>query len=164
MTWDILVARWVHIIAGIIWTGTGFSIALWWGPASIKAGQAGEDYWRTLVHRTPFVKGMNVLTLLTVIAGLYLYWRLEYLERLSLASGVVLTIGAAAGLGLAALTPMHTILTKRVWTLRDAAGPTPSPEDQEKISAVGRDFIKLDVVNFIFGFVALTAMATARYW
>src|SRR5258708_14257397 len=89
----IVVARVVHVMAGVIWAGATFVLAAVIVPIAARYGTEGAGRWSAMVAgRVGPISGISAL--LTVLSGSYLFATLHSND--SSAAGLVLRVGAAA--------------------------------------------------------------------
>jgi hypothetical protein len=70
---EILVLRFVHVLAGVLWAGTGVFTSLFLMPSLMEAGPAAGPVMASLQKRKIMVL-FPVLAVLTVLSGLRLIW------------------------------------------------------------------------------------------
>jgi uncharacterized membrane protein len=73
---ELIVLRLLHIAAGTFWVGTTLFGALFLLPSIQRAGPAGVPVLRRLFERA-FRKVIPIAALVTVLAGLRLYWKMS---------------------------------------------------------------------------------------
>jgi len=167
-----LVFRFLHIVAGVLWVGSAFLFVGFIGPSAAEVGPAAGPLLTAAVKKRRVVKVITGLGVVNVLAGWVLWLRNMDLSGLdnwvSSRFGLVITIGAV----LATISMfVGTIgVGRNVERLVDvgnevaASGGPPSTEQQARIghltSALER-YGKLDLVLLL---LATIAMATARYW
>jgi hypothetical protein len=164
-----LVMRLVHVLLGVFWAGTLMFTALFLTPSIRDAGPEGAKVAAGLLRRR-FLDVMPVVALLTILSGLWLYWRVSggfqptYVHS---AAGVTLAIGALAAilaltLGLAILRPS---MLRAAALSQTAATAAPAEREAQLATAqalraraagAGR------VVALLLA-VAVATMALARY-
>jgi uncharacterized membrane protein len=117
----IVLARVVHVMAGVIWAGTTFVLAAVIAPIAARHGAEGAGRWSSMVAgRVGPILGISAL--LTVLSGSYLFATLHSND--GSAAGLVLKVGAVAafislvigfligrptGLKLARLSEQHSL-------------------------------------------------------
>jgi uncharacterized membrane protein len=72
----LIVARLLHVLLGAFWTGTLIFNALFLVPAIGEAGPDGAKVMAGIIRRR-FMDLMPVVALLTIVSGLWLYWRVS---------------------------------------------------------------------------------------
>jgi hypothetical protein len=164
-----LSARVLHVVLGVFWAGTLIFNAAFLLPSIRDAGPEGAKVAAGLMRRR-FLDIVPIVAGLTVISGLYLYWRVSAgFESGYMGSPIGITYGLGAVAALVALALGVGILRPamlRAATLSQAApGLTPKEAEVALASAqalraraggVGR------VVAWLLG-AATVAMAIARY-
>jgi len=91
----IVLARVVHVMAGVIWAGATFVLAAVIVPMAARYGTEGAGRWTGMVAgRVGHTLGISAL--LTVLSGSYLFAALH--SKDGSASGFVLKVGAIAAL------------------------------------------------------------------
>src|SRR5258708_27243291 len=89
----IVLARVVHVMAGVIWAGATFVLAAVIVPIAARHGTEGAGRWTAMVAgRVCPLSGISAL--LTVLSGSYLFATLHSND--SSAAGLVLRVGAVA--------------------------------------------------------------------
>ncbi len=165
----VIVLRLVHILAGIFWAGSVIVSAGFLTPAARAAGPAGGKFMQALLGAGGFSKYISVAAVLSVLAGLLLYWRTSQglLAGWILSpSGLTLTVGAAAGLAAAvvggAVTSPAAIRLQKTMQSIPAGGP-PSPEQAAELQAIQRRLDQAGVWGAVLMVVCVVGMAIARY-
>ena len=70
----VITLRLVHVVLGVFWAGTLIFFALFLGPSVRDAGPDGAKVMAGLLRRR-FLEVMPAVALLTILSGLWLYWR-----------------------------------------------------------------------------------------
>lgn len=70
----LVIMRLLHVMAGIFWAGTMFFTARFLFPAIQETGPDGAKVGAAL-QRLGFMTIMPIVALVTILSGLYLYWR-----------------------------------------------------------------------------------------
>jgi uncharacterized membrane protein len=159
----IVLARAIHVIAGVAWAGATFMLAAVIMPIAVRHGAEGAGRWMGLVARRAGMSSM-VAALLTVLSGIYLFAVLH--EQDASAGAAVLKAGALAALlsiavGVAVARPAGIELGRLQQTLAEGAAPT--PETQGRLAQLRqRQMLSLRVAASLLG-LAVLAMAVFRY-
>ncbi|MGD8278873.1 MAG: hypothetical protein PVH00_12630 [Gemmatimonadota bacterium] len=165
----LICARVLHVFLGVFWAGTLIFIATFMGPSVRDAGPDGAKVMAGLMRRR-FLDIMPAAAVLTVLSGLYLYWRVSggfEPEWMGSAAGMTYGIGAVAalialGLGLGILRPA---MLKAAALGQSVAGAPPEERDRAlaaaqalraRAGAVGQ------VIAVLLA-IAVITMAIARY-
>jgi len=163
--------RIVHIGTGVIWVGSLFVVVVFVQPSAATLGLAGAPFMSEL-RRRRFVDVVFIDAVFTVLAGFVLYWHDWHLhpgfgDWIGTNFGAALTVGgllAISGLGVAASVTRPTI--RRLVSLgREvaASGGPPAPETGVRIGALQHRLVVAERVSFSLVFLAVVAMASARY-
>jgi uncharacterized membrane protein len=168
-----LVFRFFHIVAGAIWVGSTFLFVGIVGPSVAEVGPSAGPLMAVAVKKRKVVKVITGVGGVTVVAG-WILW----LRNLSLAGslsdwvsssfGLVLTIGGV----LATVTLFVGALGvgRNVERLVDlggqaaASGGPPSAEQQAEMDRLSATLERHGKTDLVLLLLAVTAMATARYW
>ena len=159
----IVLARAVHVIAGVAWAGATFMLASVIMPIAIRHGAEGAGRWMGLVARRAGMSSM-IAALLTVLSGIYLFAALHAQDAST--GGLVLTAGALAallsiGVGILLARPAGMELGRLQQTL--APGSAPESDTLRRIEVLRRrQLIGLRVAAGLLG-LAVLAMAVFRY-
>lgn len=159
----IVLARAVHVMAGIIWAGATFLLAAVIVPIGARHGAEGAGRWTGMIaRRVGPMSGISAL--LTVVSGIYLFAALHPHD--SSAGGMVLKTGAVAALlslavGLLVGRPIGLKLAK----LSERSLPTaaPSAEVLQQISVLHRRGALSSRLTAAFLGIAVLSMAVFRY-
>ncbi len=159
----IVLARAVHVMAGVTWAGATFVLAVVVVPLATRHGSQGAGRWLGMVaRRSGSVSG--IAALLTVVSGIYLLMTLHPNDGSP--SGLVLKSGALAALLSLAVAllvgrPAGVRLQKLNASL--AEGELPSPEIAQQVARLGlRARMSSRLAAGLLG-VAVLAMAVFRY-
>lgn len=169
--YPIILLRFVHIVAGILWAGAAISYLFFFKPSIKSIGPAGPQFMQTLTGRRKYPFFMISTSLLTVLAGGVLYWYSS--GRLNPAwitsgPGIGYTLGSLAALvaflvGNFGIGPTSAQLGELGGRLA-ASGEAPDPELLKQMGVLEKKLNLAENIDFIMLVVALVTMATARYW
>jgi hypothetical protein len=168
-----IVLRTFHIVGGALWFGSAFLFAGYIGPSAAEVGPAAGPLLSAVIKKRRFAKVIAGLAITTVIAG----WILWVKNALSYASigdwltspfGLVLTIGgllatAAAYFGITGIGNNVEKVVEIGDTVAASGGP-PTPEQGARLAHLGAEIEKHSKIDLVLLFLAVFAMATARYW
>jgi hypothetical protein len=166
-----LVFRVLHIAAGVAWAGSVFLFVVLIQPSAAAIGPAAGPFMMELLGRRKLVSWLLSLAGTTVVAGLFLYWRIWHGygslgDFVSSRYGLSLTIGAAAAIvafsiGLFGTRPNVARLLELAARASEGGPPAEVaqeiPRVQARLKVLARAALGLIAV-------AVFAMATARYW
>ncbi|HEU4664139.1 MAG TPA: hypothetical protein VFS55_08925 [Dokdonella sp.] len=152
----IVLARAIHVIAGVTWAGAMFLLAAAILPAARATG--GGAWFGALMRRVGPLSGIS--SLLTVISGAYLFFGLHAHD--STLGGWVLRVGAIAAL-LAMIVGFTVGRPAGLELARVQQAGEDTPERRARIGALGRRVTSS--VHATAGLMALStlAMAVFRY-
>jgi cytochrome c553/uncharacterized membrane protein len=165
-----LIFRLIHIVSAAFWFGAGLFMVLFFLPTVRTMGADGQRFVQTFFKVTRFEIAMPVSAVLTTLAGVALYYRVSghfNSDWMSSTAGVVLSVGAVAGLsaaahGGAAIAPN----TRKIVVLADELGEQGTPPTDQQLSLM-RDLQKRAWVNGLVsaGLIAfaMICMISARY-
>ena len=159
----IVLARAIHVIAGVAWAGATFMLASVVMPIAVRHGAEGAGRWMGLVARRAGLSSM-IAALLTVLSGIYLFVALHAQDASS--GALVLKTGATAALlsiaiGFFLARPAGIELGRMQQGL--AAGSPPPQETMRRIETLRRrQVVGMRVAAALIG-VAVLAMAVFRY-
>lgn len=159
----IVLARTVHVIAGVTWAGATFLLASVIVPIAARHSAEGAGRGTGLIaRRVGLMSGISAL--LTVVSGIYLFAALHSND--SSAGGLVLKTGAVAALlslavGFLVGRPTGLKLAK----LSEQSSPTaaPSPDVLQQMSGLRRRVALSTRLTAAFLGIAVLSMAVFRY-
>jgi hypothetical protein len=168
-----LVLRFAHIVGGALWFGASFLFAGFVGPTAAELGPASGPMMSGLVRKRRATKVITGLALTTVIAG-WTMWLVDLSRYGSLTDwvfsrfGFVITVGAilataAAYFGITGIGNNVEKLVELGDTIAGQGGP-PTPEQGARLAHLGAEIARHSRIDLVLLFLAVTAMATARYW
>ena len=164
-----LFSRVLHVCLGVFWAGTLVFNAAFLLPAMREAGPDGAKVAAGLMRRK-FLNIMPIVALVTILSGLYLYWRgSEGFRPAYMGSpiGIAYGLGAVAavvalGLGVGILRPAML----RASALTQGAA-TLAPEERERAMATAQALrMRAGSAGVVVAWLlagATVAMAIARY-
>lgn len=165
--------RFLHIVLGAAWFGAAFLFVGFIGPSAAEVGPSAGPLLSAAVKKRKVAKIITWLGMITVTAGWIMWLRNMDLygsfgdwvtSRFGLGltiGGVLATIAAFAGaIGVGRNVERMVDLGDRI----AASGGPPSPEQQQEMAHLGAELEKHGKLDLVLLFLAVTAMATARYW
>lgn len=166
----LLALRLIHVVAGVLWVGFAVFVPFYLSPALAEAGPESARVMAAL-QRRGLTTVMPVLAVLTILAGLGLYWRASggrLGEYFGTTPGLVLGLGGAAAiLGFAIGMLLARPAMMRAAALSQSIAPGAPPEERARIAAAagalrqrGTAAGRLVAVLLL---VAAGAMAVARH-
>jgi uncharacterized membrane protein len=168
-----LVFRFLHILAGILWVGSAFTFLLFVGPSAAEAGPAAGPVLRGIVEKRRFPKVITGIAITTVLAGWILWIRnglvvTSFGDWVTSRVGLVFTIGGVLATvamlgGVIGIGPNVERLQKLGAEVAAGGGP-PSPQQAAELERVQAALKRNGQRDLILMILAAIAMATARYW
>ena len=152
----VTILRLLHIVGGLVWVGAAIVMSCYIEPALDKAGADGNRIMRRLYSETSFPRLIPISALVTTVAGLLLYGLLSYHEALSSSMGVVLTLGALAGL----LAFAHGYFA--VWRNTNLYADASNADEGDKAALLDK-LRRNGRVSMWLALASLVLMAGARY-
>jgi hypothetical protein len=168
-----LVFRFLHIVSGVLWVGSAFLFVGIIGPSAAEVGPSAGPLLHAAVKTRKVAKVITGLALVTVLAGWVLWLRNmdQYPsvgDWVSSDFGLGLTIGGVLAtisffLGYFGVGQNVERLVDVSDEVAESGGP-PSPERQSQIQHLQAQLEKFGKIDLVLLLLAVTAMATARYW
>jgi uncharacterized membrane protein len=168
-----IVFRFLHIVAGVLWVGSAFLFVAIIGPSAAEVGPSAGPLMTAAVRKRKVVTVITGLGIVNVLAGWFLWLRNmdaagSLNDWLSSSFGLGLTIGGV----LATITFFVGYLGvgRNVERLVDlggevaASGGPPTPRQQAELDRLGAVLERHGKLDLLLLFLATAAMATARYW
>ena len=168
-----LIFRFFHILAGVLWVGSAFLFVAFIGPSAAEVGPSAGPLLTAAVKKRKAARVITGLGFTNVIAG----WVL-WLKNMSLYGsvgtwvtsrfGLVITIGGA--LATVAAFVGYLGVGRGVEELVDvgnevaASGDMPTADQQARIDRLSAALETHGKIDLALLLLAVTAMATARYW
>jgi uncharacterized membrane protein len=167
-----LVFRIVHITAGVLWVGSVFLLTTSLAPAAEAIAPAGAPLMGELLGKRRLVDRIIGLGVITVAAGLFLYWRDWHLfqsfgDWLGSRFGGSLTIGMvsaliALGIG-GSITRPNVRRLLALGAQVAASGAPPTPDVAAQLATIQRRLKIFSRVALGLLLFAVVAMSVARY-
>jgi ribose/xylose/arabinose/galactoside ABC-type transport system permease subunit len=168
-----LVLRFLHIVCGAAWFGSSFLFVGVIGPSAAEVGPAAGPLLSVAVKKRKVAKIITVLGMVTVTVG-WIMW----LRDMNLAGSLGDWVSSRFGLGLTIGAVLATTAfflgafgvgrnVERMVELGDqmaAIGGPPAPEQQERMAHIGAELEKHGKIDLVLLLLAVSCMATARYW
>ena len=170
MDWYVIVLRVIHIAAGVFWVGAAFVLFLFIQPSVRATGPAGQEFMGHLTTRKNLPLVVLLSGVVTVLAGLLLYWRASGgfdTAWISSGPGISFTVGGVAAivtlaLGLAVTKPSIDRMGALGQEIASSGGP-PTPEQAAELQRLQARTVLVGRVSLVLLAVAVVAMAIARY-
>lgn len=163
-----IVLRLIHILAGIFWVGAAVLMAAFITPAAQAIGPEGGKFMQFLLGKLRLSNAISLSAILTVLAGIALYWRdsvgLQPAWILA-PTGFIFTIGAVAGiiaaiLGGTVTAPTAARMDALAKEMQSAGGP-PKPEQMARLQKLQMRMGQAGVWGAVLLVLSAAAMAIA---
>jgi hypothetical protein len=167
----LFILRIVHIISGVLWVGSAVSYFFFVEPTVKGLGTSGPKFMRDFIERRHYPLYMNIVSALTIVAGVLLYWNTSgglQLVWIKTGTGLGFTIGSLVALvvyliGFFMIRPRAERLGALGKQIGISGGP-PTSEQAIELQQLDHDMRSIERVDVILLTISLLAMATARYW
>lgn len=167
----VILLRLIHVTAGALWAGAAVAYFFFFAPTARGLGPAGPKFMQDLVGKHRYPVFMNGASMLTILAGLGLYWFASgSLSPAWITSGPGLgfTLGslaalAAFGIGFVGIRPRAQRLGEIGQAIAAAGGP-PTAEQGAELQQLNAEMHVVERWDVILLTISLVTMATARYW
>jgi len=165
-----LLARFIHVVAGVTWAGAVVFVAFFLTPAIRATGPAGGALMQRLVRVQRLPVYLITLMVLTVLSGLSLYW-LDFnafgkawmhtgAGRTFAAGGALAILGALVGV------VINVPAAKKLGMITSsiqAAGTPPSAEQATELGRLQNRLNRAGLASAILILLAVICMGVARY-
>jgi hypothetical protein len=168
--WYVIILRVIHIGAGVFWVGAAFVLFLFVQPSAREVGPAGQAFMGHLTTRKKLPLAVLLAGVVTVLAGLLLYWQASDgfdAEWISSGPGISFTVGGIAAivtlaLGLTVTKPAIDRMGALGQEIGSSGGP-PTPEQAAELQLLQAKTVLVGRISLVLLAVAVVAMAIARY-
>jgi mono/diheme cytochrome c family protein/uncharacterized membrane protein len=165
-----IIFRLIHILSAIVWLGSSVFILAFVQPAAAAIGADGQRFMQSLMTNTRLMIVLPLSSLLTVIAGLALYYRISdhfNSDWMGSTSGVVLSVGSAFGLAaflhsgavLSRLTRQTGALSREI----SQQGTPPTPAQLALMRSLQGKSRTNGMISVGLMVIAIVGMVSARY-
>ncbi len=165
--------RFLHIVAGALWVGSAFLFVGFIGPSAAEVGPSAGPLMSVAIKKRKVATVITVLGAVTVAAG-WIMWFKDMNDY----GGIGDWLGSGFGKGITTGAVLATITffvgylgvgrnVERLVSLGDeiaAAGGPPTPEQAASLGRLGAALEKHGKLDLVLLLLAVSAMATARYW
>jgi len=168
-----IVFRFLHIVSGVLWVGSAFLFVGIIGPSAAEVGPSAGPLMTAAVKKRKAARLITALGGTTVLAG-WIIW----LHDMSAYGGLSNWLGTRFGVGITTGAVLATYAAfegavhvarnlERLVDLGDevaASGAPPTADIQARIAELSGRLETHGKIDLIALLLAVTAMATARYW
>ena len=166
----IIILRILHIVAGISWAGGAIHYFLFIGPTAKATVPESQKFIGYLMAQKRWTKFMGAMSLLTILAGGALYYRLGSVNWgwIATGPGVGFTIGGLAGLLVFAIG--NLLIEPRINDLGrisreiQANRGSASAQQAARLSQIQKEMEIIGKLDFVLIMIGVLTMSTARYW
>jgi len=163
----LLVLRFVHIVAGIVWGGGALIMEFFIGRTVSGTGEMGQKFAQYLMNTLRMHKFMTAMALSTVLAGGLLFWYDS--DGFSSAwihssTGLGFGIGAVFGLIAFVFGAIFGASNAKLGELGAQIQGRPSNEQLVQIQALQKRIKAAAPIHVYSMLIAMTFMATARFF
>lgn len=168
---DYLVLRLIHILSGIFWVGSAFTMFLFLQPTAQATLPDSQRFMLHLLRNRRFSEVVLTAALLTVAAGAILFWldsnglQLTWMSR---PPGLGFTVGSGAGLAALLLFVFLGYPSGRriiaIGSRLESERRPPNDEEQRNLAGSQQMLRRVGVAVLVLLAIAAASMATARYW
>jgi uncharacterized membrane protein len=166
----IIILRILHIVAGILWAGGAAAYYLFIEPTAKATAPESQKFMDYLMTQQRFSKFLNAMSLVTILAGGALFYRLTSVnwKWILTGPGIGFTIGALAGISAVVawnlLVPPRIAELEKLARVIQANGNSPSPQQTATLAKLEKEMTLAGWLDFGLTAMAVLMMATARYW
>jgi uncharacterized membrane protein len=170
MNYILILLRLIHIFSGVTWAGTTFFMISTLIPSARENGPEAGRFLGRLSGSNRMLLFIGAASTLTVLSGILMYGILTngfHLDWLSGGRGLVLTIGALAGLaawlvGILGMAPTGRRIKALIDSMGSAGGP-PSAEQAAHLQTLREKQAQYGTWLAILIALAVTGMSIAEY-
>lgn len=162
-----ILLRFLHIGAAISWVGSAFFVLAILDPMAMRMGPVEANrLHRHLVLRSKFGVFFPVTAILTVVAGLVLYWWVNPgIKALGSTQGIVFHVGVLFGiLALIWGGSMEGRLVGKMRKLSEAIQGNPTPAQEQEFTAIAHKLSSANKVSGVLLIIAMFGMSTFQYF
>ena len=167
----LILFRTIHVFAGALWIGAAIVYLFFIKPSVQAIGPAAPQFMQSLTQRRRYPVFMASVSLLTVLAGVVLYFYTSggfNPNWFGTGPGLGYTIGSLAALG-AFLVGSFGIgpISGKLGSLAQGIGASsrgPTPEQVARIQSLEKQLAVAERIDFVLLMISIVTMATARYW
>lgn len=164
----LLVARILHVVLGVFWVGAMLFNTFLLMPAMGEAGPDGAKVGAALMRRG-FANLMPIVAALTLLSGLWLYWRVVGFSPAAMGTGRGLTFGLGGVSAIVAFIGGIAVVRPamlRSMALAQAAAAAPETERPALLATATALRLRGARLSILVAFLLLfttIAMSVARY-
>jgi uncharacterized membrane protein len=162
-----IILRIMHIFGGVFWVGSAWMLAFFLGPAVQAVGPDGGKVMGYLMEKMRLSVYISGAAVVTVLAGLVLFFLHYGIAGLSTPVGLAFGVGGvfglvALGIGAGMVGPLSLQLTRLGGEIARAGKP-PSAEQMSQMASLQKRLGSASLWNAVITSLSLLMMASARY-
>jgi hypothetical protein len=170
MDWYVIILRVIHIAAGTFWVGAALVLFLFIQPSVKDLGPEGQKFMGHLATRKKLPLLLTLSAIVTVLAGLLLYWRASGgldVDWILSGPGIGFTVGGLAAiatlaLGLSITKPAVDRIGALGQEIARSGGP-PTPDQSAEMQRLQARTVIVGRVSMVLLAISVVAMAIARF-
>jgi uncharacterized membrane protein len=171
--WFMIVFRFFHIVAGVLWVGSVYLFVVFVGPSAAEVGPAAGPLLGVLVKKRKVTRALIGLGGTTVVAG-WIMW----INNISVYGGFKAWTTSRFGIGITIGAILATFafidgminVAPNIERMVDlgqeaaASGGPPTPDIQQRMASIGARSRLHGRIVLAALILAVACMATASYW
>lgn len=162
-----LVLRLIHIFSAVFWTGSALLMSYFIAPSVRATAEAGQKFLAYLVTQARVTHVITVSAILTVLAGISLYWIDSHgltSAWMKSSAGIGFGIGGIAGISAFIFGAIFGQNISALGMLFANMQGKPTAEQVAQLQQIQKRLATLGPIHTTVQIVAVICMATARYW
>jgi uncharacterized membrane protein len=167
----VLLLRFLHIVLGVFWIGSGLFVTFFLQPAVAASGESGGKLMSKLGNSPGFQRAFPIAAGLTVLSGILLYvrnWWPLLMSGQATGPAYGFLIGGLFGLagmimGAAVIGRTTREITKLGDEIAAAAGGPPPPEKVSRMAALQDQLHRAERIDTLLLIIAVILMSISRY-
>jgi uncharacterized membrane protein len=166
-----ILLRTIHIFASMLWLVSAIYYFYFVQPTVKTLGAAGPKFVRNLIEGRRYPLYMSLVSLLTILTGIWLYWRSSgglQLSWIKTGPGIGFTISAVISflvflMGMLMIKPRAEQMGKLGAEIGESGNP-PNPNKLIELQKIERELSVLERADIVLLVIAMLIMVTARFW
>lgn len=166
-----IVLRTIHIFASMLWIVSAIYYFIFVEPSVKALGPAGPKFLQGLIEKRRYPLYMSLVSLLTLLSGVWLYWNSSgglQISWVKTGVGIGFTIGAVISflvflMGMLMIKPR----AERMGKLGNEIGGSGNPPNSVMLAEMEKleeELNVLELTDIIMLSIAMLTMVTARFW
>lgn len=163
--------RTTHIFASMLWLVSAFYYFYFVQPTVKSIGPTGPKFIQNLIAKRRYPLYMSLVSLLTLLTGVWLYWRFSgglQISWIKTGPGIGFTISAIISflvflMGMLMIKPRAEHIAVLGAEIGESGNP-PDPNKVAEVQKIEKELSLLERADVIMLVVAMLIMLTARFW